>query len=86
MEVDPTPEEEGVEADSEGGLGGGMLGELAGSIPGIDEAIVRRIHTVSQAAEEDHMAEMEPPAHSACVQRLLTPARLPVPCRALERS
>lgn len=41
MEVDPTPEEDGVEADSDGGLGGGLIGELAGSIPGIDEAIVR---------------------------------------------
>lgn len=42
MEVDTSPEEDGVEANADGGmLGGGMLGELAGSIPGIDEAIVR---------------------------------------------
>jgi hypothetical protein len=42
MEVDTAPEEDGAEASADGGLlSGGMLGELAGSIPGIDEAIVR---------------------------------------------
>ena len=35
MEVDPTPDVEGLDADS----AGGFLGDLAGSIPGIDEAM-----------------------------------------------
>lgn len=57
MEVDPTPDDKDLESLDEGA--GSFLSELAGSIPGIDEAmsfaeVMRQVKELATAATELH--------------------------------
>ncbi|KAL3163189.1 ATPase arsa2 [Trebouxia sp. C0010 RCD-2024] len=57
MEVDPTPDDKDLESLDEGA--GSFLSELAGSIPGIDEAmsfaeVMRQVKELAMAAPELH--------------------------------